>query len=228
MILWINFKYLLCLILYGDNLSFVRIKTIQGKKYKYIVRGFRNGKDVKQVVVKYLGPVDPIYKISKRKSNAWLFARKLKDGEEKELKKMKYSNSIFTRDRSRIILLSSKGAGCKAIAEKVGCYEIKVRSAIKSFNKEGMSCLTRKKRKYTAKKMNPTAVGKILQIASTDPVKLNQPFSTWSLSKLKSYIMKEGIVDYVSRPTLMKVLKQNKMKLKKSKKFQYSNDPNFF
>ena len=59
---------------------FERTKIIHGREYKYLVKNERIGKTVKQKVVKYLGPVKPIYKNDgkkDRKSNAWLFARQV-------------------------------------------------------------------------------------------------------------------------------------------------------
>ena len=53
-------------------MAYTRIKTINGKSYKYLVTGKRVEGNVQQKVVKYLGPVNPIYKIGKKreKSNA--------------------------------------------------------------------------------------------------------------------------------------------------------------
>jgi len=39
---------------------FERIMTIKSKQYRYLVENVRDGLKVKQKVVKYLGPVDPI------------------------------------------------------------------------------------------------------------------------------------------------------------------------
>jgi len=45
-------------------MSYIRIKNINGHKYKYEVKGIRKGDRVLQKVVKYLGPVRPIYDIN--------------------------------------------------------------------------------------------------------------------------------------------------------------------
>lgn len=45
--------------------AYERIKTIYGKKYRYIVEGKRIKSKVKQRVIKYLGAVKPIYKQKK-------------------------------------------------------------------------------------------------------------------------------------------------------------------
>ena len=43
-----------------------RTKVIHGHKYRYLVQGKRIKGKVKQKVIKYLGPVKPIYKKRKR------------------------------------------------------------------------------------------------------------------------------------------------------------------
>ena len=64
-------------------MSYTRIKTINGKQYKYLVTGKRVGSKVQQKVVKYLGPVDPIYNMGKKrkKTNASIFVRPLTEEE---------------------------------------------------------------------------------------------------------------------------------------------------
>ena len=87
---------------------YTRIKTINGKSYKYLVAGKRINGNVQQKVVKYLGPVNPIYKIgSKRdKNNASVYVRDLTEQEKIELNKAAKSSNSFTKDRAKIISLS--------------------------------------------------------------------------------------------------------------------------
>ena len=205
---------------------FERIKIIKGREYKYLVKNDRVGKKVKQRVVKYLGPVNPVYK-KVRKSNAWLFAKSSSETEIEILKKSKNSTSAFTRDRTRIILLSFQGNQCKQIAEKMDCDPRKVRNAIKAYNKIGLEALKRGKAKGAEPKFTKEQKAKIVMTASTDPIKLDLHFTTWSLPKLKKYFIRENIVDSISIETIRFIMKNNGIKLKKSKRRQYSNDPDF-
>jgi transposase len=180
--------------------------------------------------VKYVGPVDPIYKKNlnkKRKSNAWLFARQVTETEQETLKKAQISSSAFTRDRARIILQSLKGIPCDQIAEKLGCEARKVRTAIKTFNTKGLKALERRKAKGAEPRITKEQQAEILMIASTEPHRLGLHFTTWSLSKLKTYVIEQKIVDTISIETVRQLLKRERMKLRKSKRFQYSNDPLF-
>lgn len=209
---------------------FERSKIINGLEYRYIVRNERVGKAVRQKVIKYLGPVEPVYKKIKkkiRKSNAWLFTRKFTEKEKKKLKETLTSQSAFTRDRTRILLFSSERKQCKEIAEMMKCDERKVRNAIKDFNKKGLSCLERGKAKGAEPKFTKEQRVEILRIANTDPRKLGLFFTTWSLHKLQEYLIENNIVDYINHESVRIILKKQGFRIKKSKRFQYSNDPDF-
>jgi transposase len=209
---------------------FERIKIIHGKKYRYLVSNERLGDKIKQKVVKYIGPVDPIYKKDlkkKRESNAWLFAQQATETEQKMLKKAQFSSSAFKRDRARIILQSLKGIPCDQIAEKLGCEIRKVRTTIKTFNTKRLKVLERGKARGATPRFTKEQKAKILMIASTEPHRLGLHFTTWSLSKLRTYIIVQKIVDTISIETIRQLLKHERIKLRKSKRFQYSNDPLF-
>lgn len=207
---------------------FERIKIINGQKYRYLVKNIRIGNSVKQKVVKYLGPVDPIYKKEKsRKSNAWLFTRKVNELEMKKLRKAIVSSLAFTRDRARIILLSLEGKQCSKISESINCEERKVRKAIKAFNMKGLDALYRGKAKGAKPKFSREQRAEMLMIASTEPQKLDLYFTAWSLPKLRKYFIENEIVDSISIESIRQLLKSEGIKLKKSKRRQYSNDPDF-
>jgi len=209
-------------------MTYTEIKTIHGRKYKYLRKSIREGNKVRHVTIKCLGPVDPIYKTGKsRKTNASIYIRSLEQDEIKVLKKAKISNDAFTRDRAKILLLSSKRHTAKYIGEKIGCEVRKVRKSIHAFNKMGLKVLERGKPPGAKPRITKEQRAEILQVVSTDPRTLELPYATWSLRKLKKYLINQNIVDYISIYTIREILKSERMKIKKSKRFQYSNDPDF-
>lgn len=211
-----------------EIMTYTEIKTIHGRKYKYIRKSIREGNKVRHITIKCLGPVDPIYKTGKsRKTNASIYIRPLKQDEIKMLKKATKSSDAFKRDRTKILILSSKGYFAGQIAKRIGCKVRKVRKTIKSFNKIGLKSLKRGKAKGVKPRFTKEQRAKILQIVSTDPTTSGLPYTTWSLRKLKKYLIDQNIVDYISINTIREILKSEKMKNKKSKRFQYSNDPEF-
>ena len=209
-------------------MTYIEIKTIHGRKYKYLRKSIREGNKVRHITIKCLGPVHPIYKTGKsRKTNASIYVRFLQQEEIKILKKTTRSNDAFTRDRAKILLLSLKGHTAKKIAEKIDCEVRKVRKTIKAFNKMDLKSLESGKAKGAEPRFTKGQRVEILQIVSTDPMTLGLPYTTWSLRKLKKYLIDQNIVDYISIYTIREILKSEKMKIKKSKRFQYSNDPDF-
>ena len=175
-----------------------RTKIVNGREYRYLVKSVRVGKTVKQNVIKYLGPVDPIYKNEEqkiRKSNAWLFARSPTELELQKLKSALKSSSAFTRDRARIILFSISGFQCKEIAGKIGCEIRKVRNAIKKFSHEGLKSLEKGKAPGSIPKFTKEQKAQMLKICAMNPEKLGMHFTTWSLEKLRRYYVEKGILD---------------------------------
>jgi hypothetical protein len=47
-------------------MAYIEIKTIKGRKYKYLRKSFRIGDKVIHKTIKYLGPVEPKNNIKKR------------------------------------------------------------------------------------------------------------------------------------------------------------------
>lgn len=209
-------------------MTYIEIKTIYGRKYKYLRKSIREGDKVRHITLKCLGPVDPIYKTGRiRKTNASIYVRSLEQDEIKVLKKVAKSSDVFARDRAKILLLSSKRYFACKIADKIGCEARKVRNAIHAFNTKGLKALERGKAKGVKPKFSKEQHAKMLMIASAEPQKLGMNFTTWSLPKLKKYFIEKAIVDSISIETIRRLLKTERIKVRKSRRRQYSNDPEF-
>lgn len=210
-------------------MAYTRIKTINGKNYKYLVAGKRVDGNVQQKVVKYLGPVNPIYKIgSKRdKTNASVYVKDLNEQEKTELNKGTKSSNIFTRDRAKIILLSSKKLFAKQIAEKLSCEERKVRKAITDFNNKGISALQRGKAKGATPKFTDVTKNIILMHFSKSPNSFGLHFTTWTLPRFRTHLIDYKVVESISIESLRQILMKSGAKLERSKRWQYSPDKEF-
>ena len=210
------------------NISYTRIKKIHGRKYKYLVTGKRISGKIQQKVVKYLGPVDPVYLIrKKRKSNASLFVRQLSKEEHTRLTKLKKSNIAFARDRAKILILSAQGSFGEKIAEKVSCGKRKVWNAIKAFNEKGLDSLEQGKAKGQPPKFTEERKRAILMHFSRKPRDCGHHFTTWTLPRFRKHLMDVGVVESISIETLRQIILKAGGKLKRSKRWQYSPDPEF-
>lgn len=209
-------------------MSYIEIKTINGKQYKYLRKTVRDGKKMKHITLKYLGPVDPIYGVSKRhKSNASVYVRSLAEKEITALKRAAKSNNSFVRDRARIILFSSERFFAKQIAEKICCEGRKVRKAIRAFNEKGLDALQIGKAKGAVPKFTETTKKIILMHFSKSPRKFGYCFTTWTLPRFRKHLIDYNVVDSISIETVRQIIMKAGGKLKRSKRWQYSPDKEF-
>ena len=210
-------------------MTYTRIKTINGRSYKYLVTGKRIEGNVQQKVIKYLGPVNPIYKIGKKreKTNASVYVRTLTEYEKSELAKSAKSNNAFTRDRAKIILLSSQRLFAKQITGKLNCEERKVRKAIKDFNSKGLQALHRGKAKGAIPKFTDTTKKIILMHFSKKPSEFDLHFTTWTLPRFKTHLIDYKVIESISIETIRQIVIEAGAKLERSKRWQYSPDKEF-
>src|SRR3989338_6780487 len=210
-------------------MAYIEIRTLNGKKYKYLRKSVREGNKVRHITLKYLGPVDPVYKTGEKrgKTNASIYSRELTEIEKFELNRAVRSQQSFVKDRARIILLSSKGFYAKPIAESVGCEERKVRAAIKEFNKRGLSSLIRKSSPGAPIKISQEARTIILLHFSRKPGDFGYHFTNWTLPRLDKHIVDYKVVGSISLEKLRQILDKAGAKLKRSKRWQYSPDKDF-
>ena len=210
-------------------MAYIEIKTLNGKQYKYLRKTVRDGKKMDHITLKYLGPVNPIYKIgSKRdKTNASVYVRDLIKQEKNELNKAAKSSNAFTKDRAKIILLSSEKLFAKQIAEKLSCEERKVRKSIKDFNSKGLPALQRGKAKGAVPKFDDIKKKIILMHFSKTPMSFGYHFTTWTLPRFAKHLIEYKVVESISIETLRQILMKSGARLERSKRWQYSPDKDF-
>lgn len=210
-------------------MSYIEIKKINGKEYKYLRKTVRVGKKIEHVTLKYLGPVNPTYKTGQKrgKSNASIYVRELTAVETLELKKAIHSSNVFIRDRSRIILLSSQKYFAKPIANSIGCEERKVRFAIKEFNEKGLMALQRGKAKGAVPKFSKEIKQIILMHFSKQPKEFELHYTTWTLPRFRKHLVDYKVVESISIEKVRQILDEAGARLKQSKRWQYSPDKQF-
>jgi hypothetical protein len=207
---------------------YIEIKTINGKKYKYLRRAIRTEGKIKKITLKCLGPVNPIYRVrNKRKTNASIYLRSITKAEKDKLSQALHSSNAFARDRARIILLSSEKIPAVAIALKVSCEPRKARMAIKAFNEQGLKALERRKAKGAEAKFSKEDRLAIMLHFSKEPKEFGLHFTSWTLPRFRNHLIKISIVPEISIETIRQMLFKAGAKLTKSKRWQYSPDKNF-
>lgn len=207
-------------------MSYIEIKTIKGRKYRYERTSYRVGKIVKHES-KYLGPLDPVNK--RKNPNAGrkprLKARELTKEEDQFIKKNIKNTRSFIKDRARILRLSSEGNTVKDICGKLGFHRPNVEKIIKQFNENGLKIFKRGKSPGKPRRITEEQRALILQYLNTEPEKLGLHYNNWSHKKLSNYAKAQGIK--VSPSQVGRIIKQDEIKYKKKTPWLYSNDPDF-
>lgn len=207
-------------------MSYIEIKMIKGRGYRYERTSYRVGKTVKHKS-RYIGPVEPV--IKRKNANAGrkptLKVRELTKEETCFIKKNRKNTQSFIKDRARILSLSHEGNTVKEICSTLGIHRPNVEKIIKQFNKKGLEIFTRGKSTGKPRRITMEQRALILQYLNMEPEKLGLHYNTWSHSKLSQYARTQGIT--VSPSQLGRIIKQDELKYKKKKPWLYSNDSNF-
>lgn len=133
-------------------------------------------------------------------------------------------NRIEAR-RAQIILASAQGSKVPDIARRLYFSEDHVRAIIKSFNADGFEALLPKYGIGRPAKFTEEQRSLMVETALCPPDLLGQPFTRWSLSKLRDFIRADGIVESISIETLRQMLQGAKVKLRRTKTWKECNDP---
>jgi len=207
---------------------FEKISIVKGRKYKSLVRGYRDefGK-VRHKVIKYIGPVERVN--NRRNPNAGrkptLKVRELTTVEKDFVKQNLKNSKSFIKDRARIIASSNEGKTVKETCKELGFHRPKIEKIIKQFNQQGLNIFERKKNPGKPRRITEEERATILQFFNTDPMKLGLHFTNWSLNKLTDYVNKQEIK--ISSSQVRRIIKADNIKYKKKIPWLYSNDPNF-
>jgi len=162
---------------------------------------------------------------------ARVVARTLRPYERKKLRRMKRQKTNAVNPKhARVILLSRGGVGNREIGTRVGYSATWVRQIIHRFNDRGIDgiawypyyCARHGPRTFWA-----DVVDQIGQVALSPPKQLIG-MSVWSLSKLRTYLIEQGIVAGISLEWLRQILRRCRIRWRRTKTWKESTDPDFW
>jgi transposase len=145
-----------------------------------------------------------------------LRARRLTSGDRRRLRQMKrqLANQVNSR-HARIVLLSTGGVQNREIATLADCTPQWVRIIIHRFNAQGLDGITwypfyadhtAQPRKFFAE-----IVEQIVEVVLSPPQRLIG-LSEWSLPKLRTYLVEQGILDSISIEHLRTLLRSRRVR----------------
>jgi transposase len=116
-------------------------------------------------------------------------ARQVTAGEQEQLRRLARSRIAPARmvERARIVWLSAQGQPVAVIAGEVGRTADTVRGWIKRFNAQGLAGLRDVARGGRPARYTAEQVGRVVELALSDPDALDLPFGCWTLDRLQEY-----------------------------------------
>jgi transposase len=152
----------------------------------------------------------------RRKDN--VFVREISHDELKKLNKIKNSRNSELRERALIILHSHHGKTVPEIQKELLRARNTVLHWIRRFNHHGLNGLENRKPPGAKEKFTNDVRKQIAEIAATDPHDLGLDFKSWSLSKLREYLIEEGVIESISIESVRICLLKENVALKRSVK----------
>lgn len=157
-----------------------------------------------------------------------VFVRELTDEEGQKLVGITRRSKDQVRLRRAIVVLgSAQGQSVPEIAKLLRCTEGYVRDVIHAFNERGFEALDPKWSGGRPPVADEHTRRRIRRIALTPPPKLGMRYRTWSLAKLRDYLVNKKVVPGVSTETVRRILRDQGVFFQRTKTWKGSPDPDF-
>jgi transposase len=159
---------------------------------------------------------------------ASVFVRPLTGEEAVKLRRISRQSKVFAlRQRAQIVLASDSQSTASEIARVLQTDENQVRRVIRDFNEMGMDFLRPRSGGGRPRRIDREIRERIRAVALARPQDLGEPFTRWSLTTLRRYLVREEIVDTVSKEHLRRILNSLGITAQRTRTWKKSNDPYF-
>jgi transposase len=130
--------------------------------------------------------------------------------------------------RAIVVLMSAQGQTVADITALLPVSADYVRNVIHAFNERGFDALNPKWSGGRPRTVSERVRAWICLIARTSPADCGiTAFSTWSLTKLRDHLLREGVVAAISRETLRRILHAGGVSWQTTTTWKASTDPDF-
>jgi transposase len=131
-------------------------------------------------------------------------------------------------ERYRIVALVAGGMSANAAAQAVGCTDVKGQHWVHRFNQSGFATFE-KQPNHPGRPViiDGQQVRSLIRVALSRPEDLGLPFTQWSVSKLRAYCLKEGLIPPISDEWVRRLLRREGISSQQTKTWKQSPDPEF-
>jgi len=159
---------------------------------------------------------------------AELFVRELSDGEAAHLLRLaRRSRNPTVQHRAMLLFASFQGQSVSQIALMFQASATHVAELIHAFNADGFACLDPRPGGGRPRRIDPDQRAEIVKVALARPVDRGEPFSSWSLTKLRAHLIARRVVPTISRSQLWRILHELGIRFTHHKTWKASPDPDF-
>lgn len=159
---------------------------------------------------------------------AELFVRELSDGEAAHLLKLaRRSRNPTVQHRAMLLFASFQGQSVTQIAVLHRASATHVAELIHAFNAEGFAALDPRRGGGRPRRIDPDQRAGIVKVALARPADRGEPFSSWSLTKLRAHLIARRVVPAISRSQLWRILHEQGIRFTHHKTWKASPDPDF-
>lgn len=139
---------------------------------------------------------------------AELFVRELSDGEAAHLLHLsKRGPNAVVRHQAMLLFASFQGQSVSQIALLFAASATHVAALIHAFNAEGFPALGPHWGEGRPRRIDADQRAEIVKVALARPTDRGEPFSSWSLAKLRDHLVRIRIVPAISRSQLWRILR---------------------
>lgn len=132
-----------------------------------------------------------------------------------------------TINRAHVVLASAQGMRVPEIARRYHYSKKWIRRIIHLFNEKGVDAIF----PHYAGGRPPTFTREqkagIIEVALSRPGDLGLPFTQWSLSKLREYVIEQGVVEGISDEWIRQILRNAGVTYQRTKTWKESRDPEY-
>jgi transposase len=171
-----------------------------------------------------------LYIVPPRGGMVMIKVRAFRKGEKAFLEAKIKEKTLPTRIYQRYQIIWQRAEDIKPgeIAQRNQLHPHTIRLWIKRFNQEGFIHFEERERPGgRPNRIKESTKTKLIQIALSRPKDLGEPYTQWSLMKLKEYIERIELVDSISPEGIRKILRASGLSYQRTKTWKESPDPQF-
>lgn len=110
--------------------------------------------------------------------------------------------------RAQAILLHQEGMSAIDIAASLQVHVNTIYADLHAFDRQGLAAVHQLRSPGAPAQLAPWQRAEICRIADQSPQEVGLSYGRWSLSTLRTYLQRQGIVSHISRKHLWRVLKK--------------------